>query len=231
VLGLDYYTISLLATPRNANVVAAPKLITPPTPLLTWRTIAEALALSIVSLPLFQAKISQHLVSLRYILKVLSPTNARANKFLEQIQQTIEDHAGQVIDIAGDGTLNFDDITHIISTTSDFPQYSAAREHMIAVITPAWIAASLLRNKQAPIRPYTPDPKLFFNQVNVTCADIPTGDKDAIIGAVLAMGGMESSSLTKTTTHICALTMDHPKCQQAIERNLKAKIVLPHWYV
>lgn len=71
---------------------------------------------------------------------------------------------------------------------------------------------------------------LFFSQVNLTCADIPTGDKDAIIGAVLAMGGMESSSLTKATTHICALTMDHPKCKQAQEKYLKCKIVLPHWY-
>jgi hypothetical protein len=72
---------------------------------------------------------------------------------------------------------------------------------------------------------------MFYSHVNLTCADIPTGDKDAIIGVVLAMGGMESSSLTKMTTHICALTMDHPKCQQAIEKGLKVKIVLPHWYV
>jgi hypothetical protein len=101
---------------------------------------------------------------------------------------------------------------------------------MVAVVTPSWITASLLKNKQAPIRPFTPDPMLFFSQVNITCADIPTGDKDAIIGAVLAMGGVESSSLTKTTTHVCALTMDHPKCQQVKEKNLKCKIVLPHWY-
>lgn len=79
------------------------------------------------------------------------------------------------------------------------------------------------------MRPFTPDPRLFFSNVTLSCADIPTGDKDAIIGAVLAMGGMESNSLTKMTTHICALTMDHPKCQQAIEKGLKAKIVLPHW--
>lgn len=102
---------------------------------------------------------------------------------------------------------------------------------MISVVKPAWISQSLVRNKQAPIRPFTPDPKLFFSDVSITCADIPTGDKDAIIGAVLALGGMESSSLTKMVTHICALTRDHPKCQQAIQKNFKCKIVLPHWYV
>lgn len=102
---------------------------------------------------------------------------------------------------------------------------------MINVVRPSWITQSLLKNKQAQVRPFTPDPNLIFSNVNITCGDIPTGDKDAIIGAVLAMGGMESSSLTKLTTHICALTVDHPKCQSAIEKGLKCKIVLPHWYV
>lgn len=125
--------------------------------------------------------------------------------------------------------MNFDDLTHIISDTVDFPKYDEAQDHMVPVVIPNWIVQSLLKGKQAPMRPFTPDPRLFYKSVNLTCADIPTGDKDAIIGAVLAMGGMESSSLTRMTTHICALTMDHPKCQQAIERGLKVKIVLPHW--
>ena len=71
----------------------------------------------------------------------------------------------------------------------------------------------------------------IFAGVTISCADIPTGDKDAIIGAVLAMGGMETNNLTKATTHICALTVDHPKCQSAREKNLKCMVVLPHWYV
>ncbi len=122
-------------------------------------------------------------------------------------------------------------VTHIISETSDFPEYHAARVQMISVVRPNWVSQSILKNKEAAIRPYTPDPNLIFSNVNLTVADIPTGDKDAIIGAVLAMGGQESSSLTKLTTHICALTLDAPKCQQALEKNLKCKIVLPHWYV
>jgi twin BRCT domain len=144
--------------------------------------------------------------------------------------QTLEDHAGEVQELGPKGIRDIKSLTHIISSTSDFREYSAAREVMIAVITPSWITSSLLRNKQAPIRPYTPDPLLFFSQINLTCADIPTGDKDAIVGAVLAMGGVESSSLTKLTTHICALTMDNQKCQQAKDKKLKCKIVLPHWY-
>lgn len=102
---------------------------------------------------------------------------------------------------------------------------------MISVVTPGWVTQSLIKGKQAQIRPYTPDPNLFFSNVNVSCADIPKGDQDAIIGAVLALGGLESSSLTRMVSHVCALTIDHPKCQQVREKNLKIKIVLPHWYV
>lgn len=133
--------------------------------------------------------------------------------------------------IGGGNIQDFDDLTHIISVTADFPSYSSANVHMVPVVTPAWVQQSLIKNKQASMRPFTPDPKLFFANVTLTCGDIPTGDKDAIIGAVLAMGGMETSSLTKLTTHICALTMDHPKCRQAVEKGLKIKIVLPHWFV
>ncbi|TVY27375.1 BRCT-containing protein [Lachnellula hyalina] len=146
-----------------------------------------------------------------------------------QLHNTLENHAGEISPNDDDGKINLEDVTHIISTTSDFPQYSEARRNMISIVKPAWITQSLLKNKQAQPRPYTPDPNLIFSDITISCADIPTGDKDAIIGAVLAMGGAESSSLTRLTTHICALTVDHPKCQQALEKGLKCKMVLPHW--
>jgi hypothetical protein len=147
------------------------------------------------------------------------------------LQKTLEGHAGEISPNNDDRKINLEDVTHIISTTSDFPQYSSARRNMISIVKPAWITQSLLKNKQAQARSFTPDPNLIFSDVTISCADIPTGDKDAVIGAVLAMGGMETSSLTKMTTHICALTVDHPKCKQAVEKGLKCKIVLPHWYV
>jgi len=143
----------------------------------------------------------------------------------------LEDHSGVVKFMGANNLVDLNDITHIISATNDFEKYDEAQEHMIPVVTPTWITQSLLKDRQAVLRPFTPDSRLFYSSVVLTCADIPDGDKDAIIGAVLAMGGMESNSLTKMTTHICALTMDHPKCKQAIEKGLKVKIVLPHWLV
>lgn len=160
----------------------------------------------------------------------VTPKPQTITAYQNQLRGTLEDHRGEVHDIT-EGKIDLENVTHIISTTSDFPQYADARLHMVPVVTPSWITQSLLRNKLAQLRPFTPDPNLIFSNITISCADLPAGDKDAIIGAVLAMGGMESNSLTKMTSHICALTMDHPKCVQAKEKNLKCKIVLPHWYV
>jgi hypothetical protein len=100
---------------------------------------------------------------------------------------------------------------------------------MTPIVTAEWFKASLHRNRLAPTRQYSPDPSMIFRKVILTCADIPVGDKESIIGAMMAFGGMESPDVTKQTTHICALSMDHPKCQAAVQKRLKCKIVLPHW--
>lgn len=125
--------------------------------------------------------------------------------------------------------MDFEELTHIISHTSDFPQYLDSRAQLIPTVVPGWVTASGLKNKQQPIRQYSPDPALIFSNITISCGGLPVGDKDAIIGAVLALGGMESNGLTRTVTHICALNMEDEKCQKAEEHNLKAKIVLPHW--
>lgn len=101
---------------------------------------------------------------------------------------------------------------------------------MIPVVRSGWISSSLAKNKQAQIRPFSPDPRMIFSNVVLSCADIPPTDKEAIVGATMAMGGTESDNLTKIVTHICALTTDHPKCQTALQKSLKCKIVLPHWF-
>lgn len=79
------------------------------------------------------------------------------------------------------------------------------------------------------MRPFSPDPRMIFSEVMVTCADIPPMDKESILGATMALGGQESKDAGKLTTHICALSMDHPKVVGALEKNWKGKIVLPHW--
>ncbi|PQE17618.1 brca1 c terminus domain-containing protein [Rutstroemia sp. NJR-2017a BVV2] len=142
----------------------------------------------------------------------------------------VEGNGAIVQEIKADMDMNLEEITHIVSSTTDFAAFPAASLQMVPVVKPSWVSVSLSKNKLAQIRPHTPDERLIFSNVVLTCADIPQGDKDAIIGCTLAMGGMESNSLTKLVTHICALSMDHPKCLSAKEKNLRCKIVLPHWF-
>lgn len=102
---------------------------------------------------------------------------------------------------------------------------------MIPVVRSDWIKATIARNKVAQVRPFSPDPRMIFSNVVLTCADIPATDKEAITGAIMALGGMESKDLSRLTTHICALSLDHPKCVEAKKKSPKCKIVLPHWSV
>ena len=64
----------------------------------------------------------------------------------------------------------------------------------------------------------------------VCCGEgIPEGDKEAIEGGVIAMGGQFTRILSKTVTHLIAVTMEDPRCQLAISKQLPVTIVLPHW--
>lgn len=147
-----------------------------------------------------------------------------------QLTTTVKKYGADVLEPDEHGRITVSQATHIISNTIDFEEYTEAMAMMVPVVTSHWITNSLSRNKQAQIRPFSPDPRMIFHNVNLTCADIPTVDKEAITGATLALGGMESKDLSRLTTHICALSMDHPKCQQAELKKLKCKIVLPHWF-
>ncbi|KAI2628855.1 BRCT-containing protein [Hypoxylon sp. NC1633] len=157
-----------------------------------------------------------------------------SDSLIEELSDTIRKFGGNVLNkkhgTRGEDGLSFKTVSHIIANTIDFPEYTQATAAMIPVVKTSWISASLTKGKLAQIRPFTPDPRMFLSDVVLSCADIPQSDADAIIGATLAMGGMESSSITRAVTHICALSMDHPKCQMAIEKKLKCKIVLPHWF-
>lgn len=140
-----------------------------------------------------------------------------------------ENGAQEVPRVPSGGRIPLDDVTHVISKTIDFPGYDAAGDSLKSVVKPDWVSASITKGRLANPRQYSPDPRLFFSGLIVCCADLPSGDSDAIIGGVLAMGGLYSSSVSKMVTHIVALTMDSHKCQTALTKNLKCKILLPHW--
>lgn len=148
-----------------------------------------------------------------------------------QLKDTVEKYGAEIVERDENGNLPVAFCTHIVACTIDFPEYNEAMAMMVPVVKPAWVNVSLHRNRQAQIRPYSPDPRLLFSDVNLTCDGIPITDREAIAGAVLALGGMESKDLGRLTTHICALSADGPKALLAKSKGLKCKIVLPHWSV
>ncbi|SPQ27036.1 c9f6de18-114c-4566-b1c4-117199d8b410 [Thermothielavioides terrestris] len=153
-----------------------------------------------------------------------------SSSVIAQLSQIVRDHGAEVLEPDRKGRIRIPQATHIVSNTIDFDQYAESQAMMIPVVRSEWIKASIARNKVAQVRPFSPDPRMIFSNVILTCADIPDVDKEAITGAIMALGGMESKDLSRQTTHICALSLDHPKCIEAQRKNLKCKIVLPHWF-
>ncbi|KAK2760828.1 hypothetical protein FQN54_002067 [Arachnomyces sp. PD_36] len=148
-----------------------------------------------------------------------------------KLSSMIEEHGGKVTVHRQPGDqLPIKEFTHIVSPTIDFASHDAARDALIPVVKPQWVYTSVLKSKLANPRQYSPDPKLFLNEVVLSCADIPEGDKEAIIGGVVAMGGLYSAKLASTVTHVVALTTDSDKCKLIQERKLNVKMVLPHWF-
>ena len=147
-----------------------------------------------------------------------------------QLAKLLEENGAKEIERAATANpIPLQDITHIISNTTDFPEYEAANDALKSVVKPDWVKASIAKGRLANPRQYSPDPRLYFSGLVVCCADLPSGDSDAIIGGVLAMGGLYSSLVSKMVTHIVALNMDSEKCKMAVIRNVKCKYVLPHW--
>ena len=125
---------------------------------------------------------------------------------------------------------DIDTLTHIISTHIDFPEYNVALDRNKLVVKPSWVWFGVSKGRQVGARQHSPDPGQYFQAVVVSCANLPEGDADAIVAGVLALGGMHSGPMSKLVTHVVTNDMEHDKVRLAIEKNTKAKIVLPHWF-
>ncbi|KID92904.1 BRCT domain-containing protein [Metarhizium guizhouense ARSEF 977] len=158
------------------------------------------------------------------------PSNELTPKLIGDLSRIIEDNGGTICEPRRNGSIPIEKATHIVSNTINFEQYVESQAIMIPVVSEHWISTSIMRRKAAQVRPFSPDPRMIFAQIVVTCADLPLMDKESIIGATMALGGQESKDVTRLTTHICALSMDAPKVKGALEKGFKGKIVLPHWF-
>jgi hypothetical protein len=128
-------------------------------------------------------------------------------------------------------TTNLDGLTHIITETIDFEGYNSADDRMIAVVNQSWITTSVTKKRLANPKSHSPDPRMFFSGLVICAAELSEGDIDAIIGGVLAMGGLYSSSISKLVTHVVALDTQPIACQTVAAKGFTCKIVRPEWYV
>ena len=152
---------------------------------------------------------------------------------VSQVTESIKSLGGNLkpFDIDVGRIQGLEEIDYVVAATNDFPDYYRALDLMIHVVKPGWVDDCMKAHKVKNPRTYSPDPALFMHDVVVCCADgIPEGDKEAICGGVLAMGGQYGTQLSKLTTHLIALTMDDERCDVAVKKRLKVKIVLPHWF-
>lgn len=121
------------------------------------------------------------------------------------------------------------ELTLIISTTADFPDYQLAVESFVHVVKPSYIAHCIEKKKQINQRQYSPDHNMFMSDVVIACGNIPEGDQEAIAGGVIAMGGTYSQAMSKLVTHLIVLSDDDPRSKTVKEKNLKCKVLIPHW--
>jgi hypothetical protein len=108
-----------------------------------------------------------------------------------------------------DISFDLSETTHIIAADIHFPGFPEAEQAMVPVVTPAWVEASVKKKRLAHVRPFTPDERLFFSGIIVTTAELPAGDREAIFGGVVALGGQYNVNLTKFVTHIVCLDLDN----------------------
>lgn len=120
--------------------------------------------------------------------------------------------------------------SHIISNSVKFDLYPFTQEKLIPVATSELIHVTLEKGKQQPIRPYSPDPNHVLKDVHICCGNLPVSDKEAIFGAVRALGGTFSELLNKYATHVISVNPDED-IVIAVEslKQFKIKAVVPLW--
>ncbi|KAF2156008.1 BRCT domain-containing protein [Myriangium duriaei CBS 260.36] len=159
------------------------------------------------------------------------PSDRITEEHGSEIRQILSDNGATFIPLLQDGSLDqVTQLTHIISSHIDFPEYDTALDNSIHVVKPTWVEQSVIKKRLVQARQHSPDPALIFQDVVVSYGDLPDADRDAITAGVMAMGGMYSSAMTKLVTHIVSLTEDSDKIRLVKNLKLSTKVVLPHWF-
>ncbi|QDS74312.1 hypothetical protein FKW77_003986 [Venturia effusa] len=160
------------------------------------------------------------------------PSDGLKGEELQELADLLVEGGGnyQQLDPETNRIADIKELTLIISTTADFPDYKRALESFVHVVKPSYIQHCIERGKQMNPRQYSPDHNMFMSDVVIACGSIPPGDQEAIAGGVIAMGGTYSQAMSKLVTHLIVLADDDSRSKTARDKNLKCKVLIPHWF-
>ncbi|KAI0069360.1 hypothetical protein K474DRAFT_1567282, partial [Panus rudis PR-1116 ss-1] len=122
-------------------------------------------------------------------------------------------------------------LTHYITTTLPSPPSPLPPDSPAHLVTPTWVARSLLLEFTQDPTFYSPDPALIFSGVTATATDLSASDLEVLCAGITALGGQWRTALTKEVTHLFALSTGSVKYALAMQYrdSLDIKVVVPHW--
>ncbi|KAI8388231.1 uncharacterized protein BYT42DRAFT_611301 [Radiomyces spectabilis] len=120
--------------------------------------------------------------------------------------------------------------THIVSMRAPSVVRTTELQKRAVVVSPQWVEAAVKNGFKHRPEFYSTDPLKFFSGIVVTTSGLPTADREAIYGGVMALGGQFREDLTQDVTHLACLAPQGKKYEEAIKRRNIIKTVLPHWF-
>lgn len=157
---------------------------------------------------------------------------------IQWMQNIVSGNGGSYITRIPDetsGVIENESISHIISTTCRFSEFSHASDLMVPVTRPEWLQESHHANQRRNYRLFAPLPAPFMDKAVVCIADnLPEGDRDVIYTGVRVFGGQYLDALSRYTTHLITVDLSNNKSVVAAnikkKEGLEIKIVLPQWF-
>lgn len=127
--------------------------------------------------------------------------------------------------------LDLSRVSIIFADDTNFEDYEEARARLIPVAKREWISRCIERRKMSPLRPFTPDERLFMAPVSVVCVGLEDSDKAVIHEALWSHGGITTVMPTNFTTHCVINSLKHETVQalREISATKDLKMVSKNW--
>ncbi|CAB3993743.1 Hypothetical predicted protein [Paramuricea clavata] len=118
--------------------------------------------------------------------------------------------------------------THVVSSTTNFPEYEQAKEAGIPMVKPEWVIYSVKCEVMMPTAAFSLEKKLFSDVVACP-SQMPPDDRDALWAMITFYGGQCHTTFDSKCTHLLVPKPEGEKYEVALQHKQKVKIVIPEW--